>query len=371
LQLTGGEQIMDLFLTSESKVRLFSHNDLDGIGCGIVAKLAFPDAYVTYCGYDNINEKVKEYILAGEWKGYDMTFITDISVNEEVENLISDNIPCGKVILLDHHATAEHLNKRMWATVEPMGVRGKNSGTNLLYELLCLNGFFYNQIYSDAITAFVEKVRLYDTWEWKGRYEDWDGNKYDDTEASSLNDLLWLYGHKTFERKYVSRIKNLTKCICSEGSWLDMFDGTDKAVLDVDADKKLAYIERKDKQMFTGRLVGKNAGFVFAEQYISELGNALSERHPDLDFIAIIDLGAKRVSYRTIHKHIHLGYEVAKHYGGGGHPQASGSQIDFDSVKLVVPMIFGSKRLTKKLKDLITGKGFIGWISKLVDKFSK
>ena len=44
-------------------VKLFSHTDLDGIGCGILAKLAFcKDVDISYCDYDNIDSTVKEYL---------------------------------------------------------------------------------------------------------------------------------------------------------------------------------------------------------------------------------------------------------------------------------------------------------------------
>lgn len=352
-------------LTSETKVKVFSHNDLDGVGCGIVAKLAFPKADVTYCGYHNIDEKVNAFLDSGEYKEFDQVFITDISLKEEAVNKITEIYYLGtntQFKLLDHHATAMGLNEKHWAFVAPNGVNGKNSGTNMLFEYLVMNGFFKTRIYYDAIQVFVEKIRRYDTWEWK--------EIYDDKEASSLNDLFWLYGINKFESTFVSRLENLGICIVRGGSWVGMYKEADKAVLDVDYDKKVSYINRKEKQMFSGRLVGKDVGFVFAEQYISELGNELSDRHPELDFIAIIDLGGKKVSYRTV-KDIDLGKDVASHFGGGGHPKASGSQIELDSIKMIVPLIFGSKKLTNKLVKVITGKGFIAKIGKIVDKMTK
>jgi oligoribonuclease NrnB/cAMP/cGMP phosphodiesterase (DHH superfamily) len=347
--------------TPETKVKVFSHNDLDGIGCGIVAKIAFPKAHVTYCGYNNLDERVKEFITTGEHLKYDLVFITDISVNEEVEKLINDEISY-KVWLFDHHPTAMHLNDNLWASVKPEGKLGKNSGTNMLHGYLQWHGFFKREIWSDALEVFVEKVRRYDSWEWK--------DLYDDTEASSLNDLFWLLGQRKFEDKFIRNMRGLKQCIVREGSWLGMFDTADQSVLNVDHDKKVAYINRKDKQMFSGRLVGKNAGFVFAEQYISELGNELSDRHPELDFIVILDLGNKKVSYRTV-KDIDLGKDVASKFGGGGHPKASGSELDIKAIKLVIPMLFGSKKLTDQLVSLITGKGLIGKVRKLVDKFNQ
>lgn len=352
-------------LTENTKVKVFSHTDLDGIGCGIVAKLAFPTADVTYCGYHNIDEKVIAFIEKGEYKEFDQVFITDISLKEEAVSKINALYEAGtgtRFKLLDHHATAMPLNDNHWVFVNPNGINGKNSGTNMLFEYLVMNGFFKTRIYYDAIQVFVEKIRRYDTWEWK--------ELYDDSEASSLNDLFWLYGINKFESTFVSRLKNLDICIVKSGSWVGMFDNADKAVLNVDYDKKVSYINRKDKQLISGRLLGKDVGFVFAEQYISELGNELSERHPELDFIAILDLGNKKVSYRTV-KDVDLGKDVASHFGGGGHPKASGSQINIDLVKMIIPMIFGSEKLTKQLVSVITGKGFIGKVGKIIDKLTK
>jgi oligoribonuclease NrnB/cAMP/cGMP phosphodiesterase (DHH superfamily) len=71
--------------------------------------------------------------------------------------------------------------------------------------------------------------------------------------------------------------------------------------------------------------IGKyNVGIVFSEQYISELGNYLANKHNELDFIVLI--GSQSVSYRGIKDDIDLGL-FAKQFGGGGHPKASGSQI--------------------------------------------
>jgi len=89
------------------KVKLFTHTDLDGVSCGIIGKLAFPEINIEYCDYDNVNDKIKQYIESEEYKDYDTIFITDISVNEEVAKLI-DNVFTQEheFVLLDHHKTA-------------------------------------------------------------------------------------------------------------------------------------------------------------------------------------------------------------------------------------------------------------------------
>lgn len=50
--------------------------------------------------------------------------------------------------------------------------------------------------------------------------------------------------------------------------------------------------------------------------------------HPELAYIAMIDISRGRVSYRTIRDNINLGTEIAHNYGGGGHPKAAGSTFD-------------------------------------------
>lgn len=48
-------------------VKLFTHTDLDGIGCAVLAKLAFGKYVdISYCDYDNIDSTVKKYWETGE-----------------------------------------------------------------------------------------------------------------------------------------------------------------------------------------------------------------------------------------------------------------------------------------------------------------
>lgn len=49
-------------------IYLFTHTDLDGVGCAILAKLFFAgEPCITYCDYGDIDHKVKT--LLGEGAG--------------------------------------------------------------------------------------------------------------------------------------------------------------------------------------------------------------------------------------------------------------------------------------------------------------
>ena len=95
-------------------IKLFTHTDLDGVGCAILAKLAFGEEVdISYCNYDDINENVMNYLNHND-DSLSYIYITDIRVNEEVAELLDKR---GGVVLLDHHPTALELNKYPWCKV--------------------------------------------------------------------------------------------------------------------------------------------------------------------------------------------------------------------------------------------------------------
>ena len=109
----------------------------------------------------------------------------------------------------------------------------------------------------------------------------------------------------------------------------------DKLVLEIEQNNIDSYVEKKNEQMFFITLCDRTCGVVFAERFFSELGNRLSDMHPELDFIVMIGMDGK-ISYRTTKKHIDLGKDIAKVFGGGGHPQAAGSYFKTDLVSKLV-----------------------------------
>lgn len=102
------------------------------------------------------------------------------------------------------------------------------------------------------------------------------------------------------------------------------FDDTDKTFLELEEEKKKKYIEQKNKEMQIIETRGYKIGVVFAEQYLSELGNYLAENN-SIDFSALIT--STTVSYRSIRKDVDVS-AFAKEFGGGGHFAAAGSPID-------------------------------------------
>lgn len=302
-------------------VKLFTHIDLDGIGCAVLGKIAFSsNISIEYCNYADINSKVEEFKIKG-LQSDEMCHITDISVNNELAEAI-DRDNSTNFYLLDHHPTALSLNKYDWATVkiedETSGL--KTCGTELYYKWLVDNGYLHKTYILDR---FVEIVRDYDTWRWSTLGEN-------GVICKEINDLLGLYGRDEFITWCLSEIH--------DGIFPRLY-AADKLVLDIKQREIDEYIETKSKRLFTAILCGRVCGFIFADRFLNELGNTICSDHPEIDFVAMIDLNGT-VSYRTVKDDIDLGKDVARLFGGGGHPKAAGSQISQDIKLKIADILF-------------------------------
>ena len=300
-------------------IKLFTHTDLDGVSCEILGKIAFgEDIDVVRCNYGDIDVKVEEFINGAE--EYDKLFITDISVNKEIaDKLLSIS---DKVILLDHHKTALWLNEYPYALVQVEDESiGKMCGAYLFYEYLKKNHKEFDD--TPALKLFIDYVRMYDTWEWK--------EKYDNIIPKRLNDLMYIDGPNEFIDKMVYRL----------GNNLFIFDDTDLMKLQIEQTYINSYITQKNETLMVNDdlFPEYTVGITFADKYISELGNKLCELHPELDFVVLINMSTLTVSYRTVKDDLDLS-DIAKGFGGGGHPKASGSRFDASIVNDMLNNIF-------------------------------
>lgn len=307
--------------------QLFTHNDLDGVSCGILAKYAFPNNVdVHYHSVNSLDFHVEKYINEfGDKKTDQQIYITDLSVNKENENKLNKYASNGgKIKLIDHHKTALHFNEYNWGLVKVEESEGKlASATSLFYSFLVEHHMITP---TAALDEFVELVRQYDTWEWE---------KNKNINAKRLNDLLYMQSIEEFEEKMLDRVKHSDHF---------SFDDFEEKILDIEEKKTDRYIRRKRRELvqtFIGELC---VGIVHAESYHSELGNALGKEYPHLDCIAILNMGSKKIGFRTIHDCIDVS-DLASKYGGGGHAKAAGCQIAKEAYKEFVEKPFAIKPL--------------------------
>lgn len=299
--------------------KLLTHNDLDGVGCGILAKLAFgQDVKVRYNSISSLNREI-EYFLENDTPDT-FLFITDLSPSEENEKKLDEHYKKYKnVQLIDHHKTAIHLNEYEWGSVLVESENGElTSATSLFYHFLIGNDLLQP---TEALDEFVELVRQYDTWEWEAN---------DNQKAHLLNSLFFLVSIDEFEETMIERLSNHES--------FD-FDEFEKKLLNMEEDKIERYIRRKKREIVQLKIDKHYAGIVYGESYHSELGNELGKEHPHLDYIAILNMGSKKISFRTIHDHVDVS-EIATQYGGGGHQKAAGCNLTENAYKKYVVTSF-------------------------------
>lgn len=301
-------------------IKLFTHTDLDGVGCAILGKLAFGENIdIEYCNYDSINNRIIKFLEESFDQEY-MCYITDISVSEEVAQMIDKN--SDNFYLLDHHVTASGLNVYDWCLVKIIDefTRLKVSGTELFYEFLTKTNRLKR---SSELDRFVRLVTDYDTWRWATLEES-------GRICKQVNDLLYIYGREKFINWC---IKEIDDCLFP---YLGDFD---KKVLEIRQNEIDDYINSKDKDLMIKEVCGYKCGIIFAERFFSELGNKICERHSEIDFVAMIDMSGS-ISYRAVKDNIDLGKDIASLFGGGGHAKAAGSQITSDVVLKTLENIF-------------------------------
>ena len=299
--------------------KLLSHTDLDGVGCGILAKLAFQkNVKVRYNSISSLNREIEFFLEQDHPDTF--LFITDLSPNEENEQRLNDYFQDkGNIQLIDHHKTALHLNEYQWGYVLVEDEEGYlTSATSLFYDYLVAHEMLEK---TAAISEFVELVRQYDTWEWE---------KNENHQAHRLNALFFLMSIDEFEEKIIERLQTSNHFA---------FDEFEKKLLNIEEEKRERYIRRKKRELVQKEIGEEFVGVVFAESYHSELGNELGKEYSHLDYIAIVNMGGKRIALRTIHDHIDVS-QIASHFGGGGHEKAAGCSLSNEAYKLFVEETF-------------------------------
>lgn len=295
-------------------VKLFTHTDLDGIGCAVLSKIAYgPNVDITYCNYNDINESVLKGIDGYKGK----VFITDISVNFEVAKVL-DSLETVDCKLFDHHQTALDLNNFIWADVRVGGV----CGTSLFYQYLCKEDRISDAI-SDKVHDFVRLVTYYDTWAW---------TKIDTGYRSKeLNDLFAIYGRDRFIEWAVDMLMSF------DGNTVE-FSDAERLVLKLHREEADRYIDSKSKFFNKTTVDGNEVAVVFAEKLAGEIATKILEQYSEVDVVAVIRLSGN-VSLRSRDNGVDVA-KLAEKFGGGGHPQASGFTYDTKYVKIFINSIF-------------------------------
>ena len=151
-------------------------------------------------------------------------------------------------------------------------------------------------------------------------------------DGKYLTEIFSVIGIDSFiERYYLKLLKNYK---------LEAFT-FDKDELDIV--KKLeddiaSYVDECDQSLIITQFLGYNVGISISENYRSTVGNELSARHKELDFILIANFVRRAFSFRTVND-INLN-EIASIIGGGGHEKAAGASMNDENLKIFYKSLY-------------------------------
>lgn len=302
-------------ILNDNKILVISHeDDIDGLGGVILGYLAFKDI-------DYMLIHVKEQTEIVDFvknSNYEKVFITDLGLEDKIADEINE---LGMNILhFDHHETNVYASKYAFSTVEIQRNGISTCGTELFYLYLKENNLLKDNA---LIKRFVEDTRAYDTWDWV---------KNNNVEANDLNKLFSIVGIDTYISKMVDKLRNNNK---------DIFDETDKYLIELNTQEENKLIELSDKSLIIREKDGLKFGIVFGNKFLSIIGNTLCNRHPELDYMLLIDPLEKKVSLRSVRIDVS---KVAESYGGGGHKYAAGFSLNEEKFKSLLKIIINSDK---------------------------
>lgn len=306
-----------------AKVLMFTHNDLDGVGCAIArncfskVKGVKDELTVVQCVAGKVEEKIEE-VLGEHWDtinlnmstfDFDEIWITDLSVDEIYAERISvyNKHTIDKFRLIDHHKTALWLNMFHWAVVNESIT---DSATLLLFNYLLDDNNYklIEGINLEELAALMQTISHYDTWFWK---------KINKEECKDLNILFRSYGFNRFLNRF-----------SPENGFI--LNDLDNIIINMEKESESKYVESNIHNINIINLKGYNVGLYYAERYINTLCDMAMDTFPNLDAIMVCSHGST-FSLRSRKTDVDLS-ELAKQFGGGGHFSAAGFRINTDAV---------------------------------------
>ena len=291
--------------------------DPDGVTPIILSKLVFEEIDYILSENKDVNDNVKNNL-----DKYDFIYVVDLNISEELADFIEANYK-EKIMILDHHLSCNNMNKYSFIEVN---AEGKESGTSLYYKYL-LNNYNNNLLNRESTKMLVEHVRTMDIY---------DFSKTTKEEAEKLEMIFKIYGKDRFIDKFYNVIIND----------LELYSKEDLNLVELEKERIKRYIE--EKEFIEISLDNKRVGVVFAERYISELGNYLINKYDYLDYIVLINID-KKISYRGNGK-VDLSV-IAKKFGGGGHVNAAGNCLPSGLKEKVIKEIFPDAIIKEESND--------------------
>ena len=324
------------------RIKIFTHNDLDGINCIVTLKKLMPKVYVNYSilQYDGNSEKaIREYVEKEEYKKFDYTFITDLNfTNTEFLKWIGsmcDNI--YGFVFIDHHKNTEEFfkpynNKRIFVKSE-LSYSGKvipQCGSTLLYNWLTNRDNFirgkdkmYPSYKNEEFEVYLNLVRSYDTWTWK------ENNLF---MAVDLDRIFKFIGFFNFIKFLFDG--TLIKIEKDENDKIKIeFTEIITEIINTLKFTEKKYIDTMISNIKSMKIDKIPTAVIFAENSTNLISDRIFD-NPENEYkiVMTVDINNGNVSLRSRDDNIDVSI-IATEFGGGGHVHASGFNMFEEKAK--------------------------------------
>jgi oligoribonuclease NrnB/cAMP/cGMP phosphodiesterase (DHH superfamily) len=264
-------------------ITVLYHNDADGFGSAFVVWLRYKEAHFIPVQYNQPLPEIPEDTK--------QLFIVDFSYQRDVCEELNEKY---ELIIIDHHKTAQEELKNLSYAIFDM----EKSGCILTWEHLFPD--------NKKVPAILQYVEDYDLWKFEKIYSE-EVNLY----ITSLE--------KDFE---IWKQFNVTTAVVG-GTHIKKF--------------RDQQIERALKKVnfFTIEIEGEDIYQVpclNTTENISEIGNKLCKRYPEYAFSMTFQVLKDKTSYSLRSIGNFDVSKVAKRFGGGGHRNAAGFTLSFNSL---------------------------------------
>ncbi|MEP7104467.1 MAG: DHHA1 domain-containing protein [Chloroflexota bacterium] len=258
---------------------LLTHTDLDGVGGAVIWSAA------TGAPYRLVENGDVDAAVAAALPEAEEVVLADHSVSWDLVPAIEAHVAAGRhFVMLDHHKSAIGLAVHPWAEVQL-----DRAAAGLVFDFVGR---------PPELADFAALVEDHDLW------------RHADPRSARLAALLGLLGHERF----IDRFTQDPRVQFTEGEEL---------LMDVEERRREDYIARKVTQAEVFSEGAHRWALAFAEQYQSELADALMTQL-GVGATAIVNASRGTVSMRGRDVDVSL---IARRFGGGGHARAAAFSV--------------------------------------------
>lgn len=308
------------------EVLLFTHSqDIDGMGCAVLARKAFGDYTLVPTKTFEITKNVENYIKSKKIYDFDKIYVTDLCIKEPVLKFIdNDEILKNRLLVLDHHKTEieEGNNKYDFVNIIVQKNGRKESGTSLFYNYLIQNNYLQR---SNILDELVEWTRQYDVWDWESK---------NNINARNLHVLFEVLGYDAYLKIINDKVDKLNSIVFNnyEKEVIDKFNKEmEKDILNILNDMKCVDLSI-DGNIF-------KVGFVKCPyKYRNDMNKFIKKNNVyNIDAVGMIMTDIETVSYRQV-KDVDVSI-ISKYFGGKGHRGAGSNLQENEKFKMVINSI--------------------------------